>query len=159
VPRSQSQRQKNERITRSRLLLDLLQRHQTADFNAIATGDESWFQYVYPSRAMYARSRSDVISCVRRAIGTPKVMMTIFTGTHFLVLEALPKGRKFNQNYFLEEVLPSLSRQKGQIAEINLNSILSSIWTTRCVIMLKKSVWNWNIVKPNDLLTQLILPT
>jgi hypothetical protein len=41
VPHSRSERQKNERVTQSRLLLDLLQRHQKADFNAIATGDGS----------------------------------------------------------------------------------------------------------------------
>jgi hypothetical protein len=42
VQHSLSERQENERVTQSRLLLDLLQRHQTADFNAIATTDESW---------------------------------------------------------------------------------------------------------------------
>jgi hypothetical protein len=54
------ERPKNERVTQSRLFLDLLQRHQAADFHAIATGDESWFRYVYPAHIMYARSRSEV---------------------------------------------------------------------------------------------------
>jgi hypothetical protein len=36
----------------------------------------------------------------------------VFTGTRPLVLKALSNGWKFNQDYFLEEVLPSLSRQK-----------------------------------------------
>jgi hypothetical protein len=43
VPHARSERQKNEWVTQSKLLLDLLQSHQTADFNAIAIGDESWF--------------------------------------------------------------------------------------------------------------------
>jgi histone-lysine N-methyltransferase SETMAR len=111
VPHSLSERSKNERVIQSRLLLDLLQSHQTASFNAIAIEAESWFRYVYPARTMYARSRSDVTSCVRSGISTSKVMITIFTGTRLLVLKALPKSRKLNQDYFLEKVLPSLSRQ------------------------------------------------
>jgi hypothetical protein len=77
VPHSLSECQKIERATQSRLLLDLLQRHQTADFNAIATEDESWFRYMYPYRTMSARPRSDVTSCVRSGTGTSKVMITI----------------------------------------------------------------------------------
>jgi transposase len=41
VPLSLSERQKNGRVSQSRLLLDLLQCHQTADFNATAAKDES----------------------------------------------------------------------------------------------------------------------
>jgi pleiotropic regulator 1 len=41
VPHSRLEHQKNERVAQSRLLVDLLQSHQTADFNAIATEDES----------------------------------------------------------------------------------------------------------------------
>jgi hypothetical protein len=40
-------------------------------------------------------------------------MIIIFTRTRFLVLKALPKGREFNQDYILEEFLPSLSQQKS----------------------------------------------
>jgi transposase len=78
APHFLSELQKNEQVTQSRLLLDLLQRHQTADFNAIATGDELRFRCVYPTRTIYARSQSDVISCLRRGTGTLKVMITIF---------------------------------------------------------------------------------
>jgi hypothetical protein len=112
VPHSLSEGQKSEWVTQSRVLLGLLQRHQVADFNAIATGDESWFRYVYPAGTMYARSRSNVASCVRGGISTLKVMDTFFTGTRLLVLKALPMGRKFNRDFFLEEGLPSLSRWK-----------------------------------------------
>jgi hypothetical protein len=37
---------------------------------------------------------------------------SIFTGDQISALSALPKRRKFNQNYFLEEALLSLSRQR-----------------------------------------------
>jgi transposase len=78
VPHSWTERQKNEQVTQLRLLLDLLQRHQAGDFNVIANGDKSWFRYVYPARTMYARSRSDVASCIRVRISTSKVNVTFF---------------------------------------------------------------------------------
>jgi hypothetical protein len=84
------------------LLLDLLQRHQTGDFNAIATADEPWFRYVYLTGVMYDRSWSDVTPCVRSGIGTSKVMIIVLTATPLLVLEARLNGRKSNQDYFLE---------------------------------------------------------
>jgi hypothetical protein len=42
-----------------------------------------------------------------------KLRSQFFTGTRLFVLKALPKGRKFDQHYFLEQVLSSFSRQKG----------------------------------------------
>jgi hypothetical protein len=84
---SLSERQRIERATQSRLLLNLLQCHQKADFDAIATGDESWFRCVSPARIMSAGSRSDGISCVRSGLGTSVVMIAIFTGTPLLVLK------------------------------------------------------------------------
>jgi hypothetical protein len=123
VPHSLLHCQKNERVAQPRLLLNLLQRHQTADFNAITTEDESWFRHVYPAGTMYAKSPCDITSCVRNGIGTSKVLIVIFTGTRPLVLKALPKGWKFNQNYFLEEVLRSLSRRKMANRRKKLSSI------------------------------------
>jgi hypothetical protein len=61
VPRSLSEAQKKDQVTQPTLLLDLLQQHQKDDFSEGVTGDESPFRYVYPARAMYARTRMAVI--------------------------------------------------------------------------------------------------
>jgi transposase len=92
VPYSLWERQKDEQATQSRLLLDLVQCYQTANFNAIATGDESWFRYVDPARTMNARSRSDVTSCVGNGIDTSKVLITIFSWNAILSSEGSTKG-------------------------------------------------------------------
>jgi hypothetical protein len=55
VPHSLWEGQKNKQVTQSRLLLDLLKRNQMADFNAIATGDELWFRYMYPESRHFLR--------------------------------------------------------------------------------------------------------
>jgi hypothetical protein len=42
-------------------------------------------------------------------------MIPIFgNGDQILVLNILPKGWKFNQSYLMEQVVPSLSRQRRQ---------------------------------------------
>jgi hypothetical protein len=46
-----------------------------------------------------------------------KIMVTIFfTSTRLLVLNFLPKGTKFNQDYFIDKVLPNLYSEKRRIA-------------------------------------------
>jgi hypothetical protein len=92
MPHSLSERQKNEQVTQSGLLLDLLQRHQTADFNAISTGDWSWLRKVYPTRTMDTKSRSDITFCVRNGISTAKVMITFFDWNAALRSEGSTKG-------------------------------------------------------------------
>jgi hypothetical protein len=44
-------------------------------------------------------------------------MVTIFfTPTRLLVLNFLPKGTKFNQDYFIDTVLPNIYSEKIQMA-------------------------------------------
>jgi hypothetical protein len=46
---------------------------------------------------------------VRTQLVVQKVMVTVFfTSKRLIVCEALPKGRKFNQGYFISIVLPEL---------------------------------------------------
>jgi histone-lysine N-methyltransferase SETMAR len=114
VPHLLSAAQKKDRVDQCKLLLGLLREQSAHNFNTIATGDESWFRYAYPARTMYAGSRSEVTPFVRSGISASKVMLTVFfTGTRLLVVDALPKGRKYNQEYFIEYILPLLSRQKS----------------------------------------------
>jgi hypothetical protein len=49
-----------------------------------------------------------------------KTMVAIFfTSTRLLVLNFIPKGTKFNQDYFIDTVLPSLYSEKRRIARRN----------------------------------------
>jgi hypothetical protein len=68
-----------DRVTQPRWLLDLLRRHQIVDFTEIATGDESWFRYLFPARMKYDRTRTALIPCVRTGIGASNVMITFFS--------------------------------------------------------------------------------
>jgi hypothetical protein len=87
------------------------------NFEGIATDDESWFQYSSYSDSMFAGSRESVVPRIRRDISRQKTMLTIFfTSTRLLVLETLPKGTKFNQDYFIDAIFPRLYNEKRRIS-------------------------------------------
>jgi hypothetical protein len=80
-------------------------------------GDESWFQYIYPSSEMFARSPADVILWTPQAIGANKIMITLFfTARKLSALDVMPKGWKYNQLYFVDKIVPGLKRGKVSFA-------------------------------------------
>jgi hypothetical protein len=69
------------------------------NFEGIATGDESWFQYSSYSDSMFPGSRESVVPRIRRDISGQNTILTIFfTSRRLLVLKARPKDIKFNQD-------------------------------------------------------------
>jgi hypothetical protein len=101
------------RVERSTELLQILNDLEVDSFDGITTDDDSWFQYLYESSAMFANSPGDVPPRTRHGIGVKKAMFTLFfTNTNLLVAENLPKGQKFNHNYFIPDIFPGLEREK-----------------------------------------------
>jgi hypothetical protein len=95
-------------------ILLILHKPEENNFEGIATGDESWFQYSYPSSKMFARSPTDVIPRTHKAIGTKKVMRTVFfTARTPIVFDTLSKGSEFNQLYLVDSIFPDLQREKA----------------------------------------------
>jgi hypothetical protein len=109
--------QKKLRIVASQKLLSMLGMNVEDDFEGIATSDESWFQYSSNSDSMFSDSRENVLPRIRQDISASQTMITIFfTSRRLLVLEALPKGTKFNQDYFIQCIYPRLYREKTRIS-------------------------------------------
>jgi hypothetical protein len=112
VPYKLSDDQKATRARDSRALLAILLRLQANSFEGISTGDESLFFYQYQSESMFTASREAVPSRCEQEIQAKKKMITVFfTPTQLLVLDALPHGQTFIQNYFITEVLPMLQEE------------------------------------------------
>jgi histone-lysine N-methyltransferase SETMAR len=113
APHPLSGPRKVKRAGASTELLQILNDLEADSFDGIAIGDESWFQYLYESSAMFAKSSGDVTPRTRQEIGVKKTMFTIFfTNTKLLIAEDLPKGQKYNQDYFISDILPELEREK-----------------------------------------------
>jgi hypothetical protein len=64
--------QRVARVEASNTILRVLQDAESNDFEEIATGDESWFRYCYPSSTMYARAPSEVILRTRQTVTAKK---------------------------------------------------------------------------------------
>jgi hypothetical protein len=95
----------------------MLQLYAEHNFEGIKTGDESWFLYTTYGDSMLATSAREVVPRTKQNISAKKTMATnFFTLTRLLVLNFLPKGTKFNQDYFIDTVLPNLYSEKRQIA-------------------------------------------
>jgi hypothetical protein len=65
VPHFLSLAQKVARVEASKTILRVLQEAESDDFEGIATGDEFWFRYCYPSSIMFERAPSEVIPRTR----------------------------------------------------------------------------------------------
>jgi hypothetical protein len=66
---------------------------------------------------LFAISAREVVPRTKQNISAKKTMVTVFfTSTRLLVLNFLPKGTKFNQDYFIDTVLPNLYSEKRRIA-------------------------------------------
>jgi hypothetical protein len=98
-------------------LLDMLQLYAEHNFEGITTGEESWFLHTTYGDSMFATSAREVVPRIKQNISVMKTTVAIFfTSTGLLVLNVLPKGTKFNQDYFIDTVLPNLHSEKRRIA-------------------------------------------
>mgnify|MGYP001073832873 CR=1 FL=1 len=109
VPHELTEENKIERVQKSKELLAILLEHQKNNFCTIITLDESWFYFEYQARAMYASSSKKVPPRTSHNMSSKKCMLTIaFSGDRLYCIDSLPKGTKFNQEYFIDNVLSKI---------------------------------------------------
>jgi hypothetical protein len=107
---------------------------------------------------MFIESRERVVPRIRQGISEQGIMMTIFfTSTGLLVLEALPKGMKFNQDYFIQAVLPGLSNESSEFHAGRVSRSFQFTWTIQCVAMVTKFRGNLTKEASNELHVHRIL--
>jgi hypothetical protein len=112
APHQLSDHQKDVRVRDSKALLAILRRLQDNSFEGISIEDESGFLYEHRSDSMFADSRETVTPRYRHEIQCKKTMITIFfIPTRLLVLDALPHGQTFTQEYFMTELFPILQKE------------------------------------------------
>jgi hypothetical protein len=115
VPHNLTPASKAKRVIDARMLLQSLRNDQNKNFSHIMTRDKSWFYSAYESPTMFVRSRDEVIPRASPTIGSKKVMVTIFfTGNRLLKLAYLPQGQKYNQEYFINEILEGINQECNQ---------------------------------------------
>jgi hypothetical protein len=78
VPHARSDPQKIKRIETLTELMQILSDSEADSFDGITTGDESWFQYLDESSAVFEKSPGDVVPRTRKGIDVKRTMVTIF---------------------------------------------------------------------------------
>jgi histone-lysine N-methyltransferase SETMAR len=109
VPHRLDSTQKQNRVTFSRALLEVLRREQQNNFDHVITGDESWFSIHYPNKSVWAGSRGEVPVRIKQTIDTDKCLLSVLwsaNGIHSLV--DIPKRESDNSSFFCFVVVPSL---------------------------------------------------
>jgi transposase len=88
VPHTLDSTQKQNRVTFSRALLEVLSREQQNNFDHVITGDEPWFFLHYPNESVWAESRDEVPARGEQIFDTTKV-----SGFCFMVCRRGPQSR------------------------------------------------------------------
>ena len=112
VPYKLSENHKKLRIKYSTKILGFLKQNEKTFFKNIITGDESWFFFQYDYKFQYGKERSKIEYNIKPNFSLKKAMITIFfSGSGFLLVDALPKGAKFNSDYFCDTILEGLKKE------------------------------------------------
>lgn len=102
VPHELNTAQKNNRVTQAKSMLKILQSEQRTKFDNIITGDESWFLYQYTQSSQWVISKDELLNRIIKTNMQRKMMVTIFfNGNGCVIVDFLPKGVKFNSDYFI----------------------------------------------------------
>lgn len=113
IPHLLTDAQKQERLETSMSLLQKMRSWSIAQWNSIATGDETWIRYFEPKRK--ASNKVWVTGdCLRPTMckvspSAGKVLYTIFVTNRGLLLQKpTPEGTTVTGNYYSQQILPSV---------------------------------------------------
>jgi hypothetical protein len=102
--------QKQIRVQMAIELFQVLSVQSTHQWHDIVTLDESWIYLFSQHHLMWTTPGEIVVDRERHTVQSPKFMLTVVWNTiGFHVLKALPKGRKFNAQYYTNDILVAIS--------------------------------------------------
>jgi hypothetical protein len=105
-------------------LLQALSLQSTRQWHDIVTLDESWIYLLNEHNLMWTAPGEIVVDRERHTVQSPKSMLTVVCNPiGFHVLKALPKGRKFNAQYYTNYILGAISDWKRQTVGTRPNKL------------------------------------
>lgn len=116
VPHSLSDMQKCNRVITTKSLLKVLQSSQERGWCDIVTGDQSWFKLKYGQKGAWLLPEDERPEMDGSKISYESVMVTIIWGVNgFHIIDMMPKGQKYNSEYFIANILTPLFNKKNKI--------------------------------------------
>jgi histone-lysine N-methyltransferase SETMAR len=116
APHSLIEAQRQIRIDRSIELLRRLESAHANEWQSIMTLDESWFYLWTSHETVCIQAGQQPPEMVKHMMGDRKMTMSIVWNSQgFHLVDAFPKGQKFNANYYIDRILQPLleSRSTG----------------------------------------------
>jgi transposase len=121
VPHSLTDTQKAPRITLSNQPLLEIHSIKHHGWHFIITLDDSWFYLSTDHEQIWLQPDQEPPKRAKHTIQDKKIMVTIaWNALGFHLVEALPKGRSFNAEYYRDNILTELIRLRPQAGERNL---------------------------------------
>ena len=94
-----------ERVQKAKALLKFLKKAPSSTLNSVFTEDETWIYYDNPRTSMRILNGSTPPTFSRRTIAAKKSMIAVFWSRNGIAsITQLPKGQKFNRDFFLKNV-------------------------------------------------------
>jgi hypothetical protein len=91
-------------------LLQVLSVQSMRQWHDIVTLDESWIYLFSEHYLMWTAPREIVVDREQHTVQSPKFMLTVvWNPIGFHVLKGLPNGRKFNAQYYTNDILAAIS--------------------------------------------------
>jgi hypothetical protein len=98
--------QKQVRVQMAIELLQVLSVQSTRQWHVIVTLDESWIYLFSGHDLMWTAPGEIVVDRERHTVQSPKFLLTVvWNPIGFYVLKALPRRRKFNAQYYTNNML------------------------------------------------------
>jgi histone-lysine N-methyltransferase SETMAR len=105
-------------------LLQVLSVQSTRQWHDIVTLDESWIYLFSEHNLMWTAPGEIIVATERHTVQSPKFTLTVvWNPIGFHVLKTLPKGRKFNAQYYTDDILVAISYLRRQTGETRRNML------------------------------------
>lgn len=120
VPHLLSEEQKRNRVIIANDLLKIIEKAERQGWKYFVTGDESWFYLCYDYERQWVVSGEEPSIREKKMISSEKVMITVFWNPKQIALvDALPKGEKFNALYYTNNILEKLQKLGNGFPDTN----------------------------------------
>jgi hypothetical protein len=105
-------------------LLQVLSAQSTLQWHDIVTLDESWICLFTEHDLMWTAPGEIVVDRERHTVQSLMLMLTVlWNSIEFHVLKALPKERKFNAQYYTNDILVAISDWRRQTGGTRPNKL------------------------------------
>jgi hypothetical protein len=105
-------------------LLQVISVQRMRQWHDIVTLDELWIYLFSEHDLMWTTPGEIVVERERHTVQSPKFMLTVvWNPIGFHVLKALPKGRKFNAQYYINDILVAISDWRRQTGGTQSNKL------------------------------------